>query len=226
VGFQFDNYAVALMREGGEVLVRYPPAKPPFAVPHDSEFLGDMRKAEKGSFTARSPVEGKARIAGYAKVGRYPVYGSSGVDKSAIVSAWISGMIPEAIIVLLAGLALSLLCRFALRSAQQQQLFIHALDDTNQRLELEMTRRERAEASLMQKQRLEAMGQLTGGIACPVRLDVSEFDAAILVGNTRDAMPSGEALTISTRLLQASVSGSTGRQVQLCIKRHRRRHVT
>ncbi|MEA2929266.1 MAG: two-component system, NtrC family, sensor kinase [Hyphomicrobiales bacterium] len=314
IGLEADNFAIALMREDGQVLVRYPAAPRPFAVPATSEFLGDMRKAEKGTFTALSPVDGKTRIAGYAKVGPYPVYASYGIDKGALVSAWLKGIIPEAIITFLAGLALSLLCWFALRSAQKQQSFALALDDTNRRLEFEMAARARAEASLLQAQRLEAMGQLTGGIAhdfnnllmvisgnvelaerrwndpnaikrklksiryaterakaltqqllafarrhtpdaktvdlndalekartlvtyslpesvkltfelsvetCPVRIDVSEFEAGILnlVGNARDAMPNGGTLTISTRLAPGTASGGgTEQQVELCIK--------
>ena len=165
IGLEADNFAVALMREDGEVLVRYPVETRPFAVPADAEFLGDMRNAGKGTLTLPSPVDGKTRIAGYAKVGSYPVYAIHGIDKGAIVSAWLKGIIPEATITFLVALALSLVCWFALRSAQQQQSFTLALDDTNRRLELEMAARERAEASLLQAQRLEAMGQLTGGIA-------------------------------------------------------------
>ena len=313
IGIKTDNFAVALLRDDGQVLVRYPHAEGKSALPTDFEPLEAMRTAEKGTFTALSPIDGKTRIAGYAKVGPYPVYASYGIDKGAIVAAWLKGVIPQAIITLLTGLALSLLSWFALRSAQQQQNFVHALDDTNRRLKSEIAGRERAEASLMQKQRLEAMGQLTGGIAhdfnnllmvisgnvelaerrpgdstalkrklksiryaadraksltqqllafarrhtpdattvdlndalekartlityslpesvtlslelareaCPVRVDVGEFEAAILnlVGNARDAMPSGGTLTISTRLKPNSAAGGTDQQVELCIQ--------
>jgi CheY-like chemotaxis protein/two-component sensor histidine kinase len=56
--------------------------------------------------------------------------------------------------------------------------------------------------------------------ACPVRLDVSEFEAAILnlVGNARDAMPSGGTLTISTRVSRNSAAGGAERNVELAIR--------
>jgi two-component system, NtrC family, sensor kinase len=183
---------------------------------------------------------------------------------------------------------------------------LYALDDAVDRLQSEMKRREQAEASLMQAQRLEAVGHLTGGIAhdfnnllmvisgnlylaerrlndpnvlkrqfksiryaadrakaltqqllgfarrhtadaktvdlkdalekarpliayslpehvslrfmlceedCPVRIDVSEFEAAILnlVGNARDAMPNGGSLGISIKLAPASEGANTQR---------------
>jgi two-component system NtrC family sensor kinase len=198
IGLETDKFAVALMRGDGQVLVRYPSAGRPVAVPANTEFLSDMRKAEKGTFTALSPVDGKTRIAGYAKVGEYPVYASYGIDKGAIVGAWFREMIPEAIIAFLAGLALSLLSWFALRSAQGQQHFVHALDDTNRRLESEIIARERAEASLLQKQRLEAMGQLTGGIA-------HDFNNLLMVisGNLELAERRPEDMTALKRKLKS-----------------------
>lgn len=295
IGVAADNFAITLLREDGQVLVRYPAAADLRQIPSDSELLKRLQTADKGNFTALSPIDGTERIVGYAKVRPYPVYAVYGIDKNAIAWRWFYGIVPGATLALLAALALSSLCWIALRNARQQQYSLNALDDANRRLHIEMERRERAEASLMQTQRLEAVGQLTGGIAhdfnnllmvisgnlelaerraddvsalkrklksiryatdrakaltqqllgfarryshdantvdlndalekaktlisfalpqnvalifelskspCPVQVDVSEFEAAVLnlVSNARDAMPAGGTLTISTHL--------------------------
>lgn len=295
IGVTADNFAITLLREDGQVLVRYPSADNPMEVPAGSDLLKLIHRSDTGNFTAVSPIDGIERIVGYAKIPSYPVYATYGIAKSAIVQRWLYGMLPGAIVALLAALALASLCWLALRNAAQQQESLYALDNANRRLQSEMEGRERAEASLMQAQRLEAVGQLTGGIAhdfnnllmvisgnlelaerrtndpnalkrklksiryaidrakaltqqllgfarrhsqdantvdlndalekaktlisfalpqnvalifelskkpCPVRVDVSEFEAAVLnlISNARDAMPAGGTLTVSTHV--------------------------
>ena len=305
IGLPSDNFAITLLRADGQVLVRSPATSSHQEIPPDSELMRIISRADKGSAIAVSPIDGVERIFGYAKVPASPVYAIYSIDKSAVVWRWLEGAVPGALMALGAALALFSACWFALKSAQRQQLSIQALDDTNRKLEAEMQRRERAEISLMQTQRLEAMGQLTGSIAhdfnnllmvisgnlelaerrlhdsnalqrklksiryatdrakaltqqllgfarrhmrdaatvdlndalekartliayslpesvtltlelakehCPVKLDVSEFEAAILnlVGNARDAMPAGGTLTISTRVASS--------HVELCVE--------
>jgi two-component system NtrC family sensor kinase len=299
VGIASDDFAVTLLREDGQVLVRYPSTSTPLEIPPDSEMIKQVTRGERGTFTGLWPIDGIERIFGYAKVPTYPVYAIYSIDRSAIASRWLKGIAPGALLALLAALSLFSTCWFALISAEQQRRSLYALDDSNRKLESEMHRRERAEASLMQTQRLEAIGQLTGGIAhdfnnllmvisgnldlaerrwndtnalkrkfksiryatdrakaltqqllgfarrhardattvdlndavekastlimyslpqsvtlsfdlaeepCPVKLDVSELEAAILnvVGNARDAMPTGGTLRISTRVTSDS----------------------
>jgi two-component system NtrC family sensor kinase len=311
-GIVADNFAITLVREDGQVLVRYPASTRPSEIPSDSELIRVLHLADAGNFTAVSPIDGIERIVGYAKVRTYPVYALYGVDKGAITWRWFSAVLPGAILAVLAMLSLSSLCWVALKNARQQQLALFALDDAVRRLQSEMELREQAEASLMQVQRLEAVGHLTGGIAhdfnnlltvisgnldlaerrlndptalkrkfksiryasdrakaltqqllgfarrhsadaktielkaalekarslmayslpesvsltfilceeeCPVRLDVNEFEAAILnlVGNARDAMPNGGSLTISVGLSFAP-EGASAERVEVRIK--------
>jgi two-component system, NtrC family, sensor kinase len=165
IGIGPDNFGITLLREDGQVLVRFPAASSPLEISLESELLARMRNAERGTFTALSPLDSVQRIFGYAKLRAYPVYAVYSIDKNAIASRWLKGMVPAALIAFVAALCLFSTCSLALRSAQRQQLSMQALDNTNRKLEAEMERRERAEASLMQAQRLEAIGQLTGSIA-------------------------------------------------------------
>jgi two-component system NtrC family sensor kinase len=163
IGIAADNFAITLLRDDGQVLVRHPSTTTQLEIP--SELLKVLHRADTGNFTALSPIDRVERIVGYAKLPSYPVYAVYSIDKGAIAWRWLYGVIPGAILAALAALSLSSLCWLALTNARQQQHSLYALNDANRRLQSEMERRERAEASLMQTQRLEAVGQLTGGIA-------------------------------------------------------------
>ena len=165
IGNAADNFAITLMREDGQVLVRYPASTTPVQVPSDSSILEWIRAKDRGSFTVRSPIDNIDRVASYAKIPAYPVYALYSIDQSSIVRRWLHEMIPGALLAFLATLALSSLSWNAIRSAQRQQQSIAVAEEANLKLQAEMARRERAESSLMQAQRLEAVGQLTGGIA-------------------------------------------------------------
>src|SRR5262249_12826286 len=64
-----------------------------------------------------------------------------------------------------ASLGLFSMTLFAVRQLQRQKVASWRWRRTAQRLKREMDRRTRAEAELYQAQRMEALGQLTGGVA-------------------------------------------------------------
>src|SRR5205823_9097335 len=64
-----------------------------------------------------------------------------------------------------ASLGLFCMTLFAVRQLQQQRVATWRWRATARRLNREMSRRTRAEAELHQAQKLEALGQLTGGVA-------------------------------------------------------------
>jgi two-component system NtrC family sensor kinase len=143
----------ALVRADGAFLARYP------ARNNRSQRLGPtsaLREAidqglTHGLFTVNSEVDGIPRRIGFRKLESYPVYALAGVDSAAIRDEWFSAMEAHLAFGLPATLLLFAVLWFALRRTR--------------RLHDEAERREVAEGALRQAQRLEAIGQLTGGVA-------------------------------------------------------------
>jgi two-component system NtrC family sensor kinase len=101
--------------------------------------------------TVTSPADGIERRLGYQRLAQYPVYVSAGLETSAIRARWLATMGSYLIFGLPATALLFLILSLALRRTR--------------RLYLESAKRMDAEEALKHGQRLEALGQLTGGVA-------------------------------------------------------------
>jgi two-component system, NtrC family, sensor kinase len=167
IGIPEDHFAVALVRDDGNILVRYPSLATGNSskIPYDSPFMENLSAAESGTFFARSPFNGLDRLYGHVKVRGFPVHAVYGIDERTITADWLSTIFQAAVLAVAVGLCLFVTAWFALKRAKQEGLAMQRLTQTTRRLEQEIEKRERAEASLLQTQRLEAVGQLTGGIA-------------------------------------------------------------
>jgi two-component system, NtrC family, sensor kinase len=104
-----------------------------------------------GLVTMTSPADGVERRLGYQRLAEYPIYVSAGLETSAIRSRWLATMSQHLIFGLPATALLFLILALALRRTR--------------RLHAEASRRREAEEALKHGQRLEALGQLTGGVA-------------------------------------------------------------
>jgi len=142
-----------MARADGGFLARYP-------VPKDRMFKLDERsKLREGIaqglnrwiYTVDSQFDHIDRRIGYRKLTGFPVYVLAGEEKSAIVREWLAYMSGHLIFGLPATAFLYAGLGLALRRTK--------------RLYDEADRREAAEGALRQSQRLEAIGQLTGGVA-------------------------------------------------------------
>jgi two-component system, NtrC family, sensor kinase len=142
-----------LIRADGAFLARYPQVLDrPERLGPQSEFVKAIESdSRRGMFTVRSSLDGIERRIGYRQVTGFPVYVQVGIETAAMSRELRGIVVGHLAFGLPATLSLFALALYALRRAQ--------------RFQAEVGRREAAESALKQAQRLEAMGQLTGGVA-------------------------------------------------------------
>ncbi|MFB9266238.1 ATP-binding protein [Bradyrhizobium erythrophlei] len=142
----------ALIRTDGAVLAHFPPADRNFRF-EPSGPLGQQIVAnpQAGLITVKFPADGVEHRLGYRRLAGYPIYVSAGLETSAIRARWIATMAQHLIFGAPATALLFCLLALALRRTQH--------------LQAEAERRIEAEEALRHGQRLEALGQLTGGVA-------------------------------------------------------------
>ncbi|QND74115.1 hybrid sensor histidine kinase/response regulator [Tardiphaga robiniae] len=104
-----------------------------------------------GLVTLVSPGDNVERRIGYRQLAGYPVYVAAGLETSAIRARWLRTISYHLIFGVPATALLFLLLAFAIRRTR--------------RLNFEAMKRREAEEALKHGQRLEALGQLTGGVA-------------------------------------------------------------
>ncbi len=108
-------------------------------------------RPQHGLLTLVWPSDGIERRIGYRRVAEYPIYVSAGLETSAIRARWLATIGQHLVFGVPATALLFLLLAFALRRTRH--------------LQAEAAKRREAEEALKHSQRLEALGQLTGGVA-------------------------------------------------------------
>jgi two-component system, NtrC family, sensor kinase len=141
----------ALLRTDGKFLARYPEPPDRLRAVGPGLEAATAEGRERAIRTGRSQIDGTERRVGYRKLEGFPVYAIAGIETSVIRGDWMSSMAGHLIFGVPATLFILLILAIALRRTR--------------RLHDEAERREAAEAALRQAQRLEAIGQLTGGVA-------------------------------------------------------------
>ncbi len=161
-GDYYKGKFLALVRDDGQMLVRYP--RSPGPLPHltsPSPFFVAIAANPDGGFYEKSSIidpRHPQRIYAYRSVLGFPLYVIAGRSRSAILASWWRTIFGRLAIGIPGTLALVLVTWTALiRTRREEEALAQA--------DAEMLRRERAEQVLLRAQRLEAVGQLTGGVA-------------------------------------------------------------
>jgi two-component system NtrC family sensor kinase len=142
----------ALARTDGAVLAHFPTIDRDFRFEPNGP-LGQQIVAhpQAGLITVTSPADGIERRLGYQRLAEYPIYVSAGFETSAIRARWLATMSQH----LIFGAPATALLFFLLSLALRRTRHLYA----------EAAKRTEAEEALKHGQRLEALGQLTGGVA-------------------------------------------------------------
>ncbi len=142
----------ALGRTDGSILARYPSLSEAARLDPKGPVGRVLSTNPDGSLvTISAPGDNVERRIGYRRLANYPIYVAAGLETSAIRDRWLKTISYHLIFGIPATALLFGLLLFALRRTR--------------RLNFEAAKRREAEEALKHGQRLETLGQLTGGVA-------------------------------------------------------------
>jgi two-component system, NtrC family, sensor kinase len=160
------EFVACLLRTDGSVLAGFPGKPMPLTFSLSTPFMRAITSASDGSpFRAASARDGIERIYALHRLSGFPVDVLFGVPTRDALPAWRANLLNYLLFAVPASLALFAVTWLATRQIQRERIASWRWQTTARRLRREMNRRAQTEAELRQAQRIEALGQLTGGVA-------------------------------------------------------------
>jgi signal transduction histidine kinase/ActR/RegA family two-component response regulator len=169
-----ENGAIVLHLRDGTVLARFPHVDKVIGTSFGTlpPFTQVLANAQAGTLLMESPVDGSIRVTAIRALRAFPLAVMISVEEGRVLVDWRhEALTLVGVAVGLGGVVVVLLLSLSRRSRQVERL----LDQTHvahERAEQardgllqQISERERAEGALRQAQRIEAIGQLTGGVA-------------------------------------------------------------
>ena len=156
-----SDYGARVLRSDGETLVRYPAIDAQTAaLPRSNSEISAVMTGGlgQGFVEGLSDTTGFSGIIAYRRLANYPIYVTVGRSWASIQAEWRDLMVSHLYFGIPATLSLMVLTLVALRYTRREHAAMARAREA-------MRQREAAEEALRQSQKMESLGQLTGGIS-------------------------------------------------------------
>jgi two-component system, NtrC family, sensor kinase len=214
-----QNYTASLVRQDGTYIARTPETTLP-RLPESSPFMQAMSTGDHGGFRTVSVIDGSARIYAFRKVSGFPLYATYGLAIGSALQTWRDHLIVYGLFFVVGTLGLESLAIIAVLWSRREAKALRYWRETAEELNEEIERRAAVERQLRQAQKMEALGQITGGMAHDFNNILS-----VVVGNLELFLggKSGE-VTPLTRALDAANRGMKAIRSMLSFAKQQPQH--